>query len=286
METSLILLLDAANYVLVLVLVTMGLVVIFGLMRIINMAHGELFLIGAYTVFVVQQALGSFWLGLVLAPILVGVLGMVIEILVVRFVYRRFLDAILATWGLSILIKQSVIVIFGPQSQMVAPPFEASLEILGTAYPAYRLFIMGAAFFALTTTLILFWKTPFGLKARATIADRKVASCLGIDTRAVDRKTFALGAALAGFAGAVMAPIMSVDPQMGAGFLIPAFLSILVGGAGNLFGPLGGAAIVGGSDTLLSNLISPVAAQIIVLAIAIIIIRLFPRGLSGGFGRD
>ncbi len=286
MDAALILLLDTTNYVLAVILVAIGLVVIFGLMRIINMAHGELFLLGAYAVLVVQQALGSFWLGLLSAPIVVGLCGLVIEVLVIRFVYTRFLDAILATWGLSILIKQAVVLAFGPQSQVVTPPFDVSLMLLGTAYPAYRLFIMAMALVLVAATLALFLATPFGLKARATIADRKMAACLGIDTRAVDRWTFALGAALAGFAGAVMAPIMSVDPYMGLGFLIPAFLTILVGGIGNLWGPLGGAAIVGGGDTVISNLISPVAAQIFVLAIAIVVIRLFPQGLAGGARRN
>ncbi|MEO1016451.1 MAG: branched-chain amino acid ABC transporter permease [Pseudomonadota bacterium] len=285
MDATLILLLDTANFVLAVILVAMGLVIIFGLMRIINMAHGELFLLGAYTVLVVQQATDSFWLGLIAAPIAVGLVGLVIEILVVRFVYSRFLDAILATWGLSIVIKQAVVLTFGPQSQVVAPPFDLSLTFLGAPYPAYRLFIMAASLCVIGATLALFLMTEFGLKARATIADRKMAECLGIDIRAIDRRTFALGAALAGFAGAVMAPIMSVDPYMGLGFLVPAFLSILVGGAGNLLGPLGGAAIIGGGDTILSNLLSPVAAQIIVLAIAIIVIRLFPQGLAGRSGR-
>ena len=130
-------------------------------------------------------------------------------------------------------------------------------------------------------TFWLFFRTSFGLAARGVIANRDMAACLGINTRRLDRLTFAYGAALAGLAGAVMAPIMSVDPQMGLGFLIPAFLSILVGGAGHLVGALVGASVIGATDTLAANLWSPVVAQIVVFTMAIVVIRMFPRGITG-----
>lgn len=279
MPNPLLLLLDATSFTLAIVLVAMGLVIIFGLMRVINMAHGELFLLGAYTLLVVERAGGSFWLGLLAAPLAVGLCGLLIEELVIRRIYHRFLDTILATWGLSLLIKQAVTLGFGPQSQTVTPPFSAQLDLLGSPYPVYRLFIMGMAIVVVLLTLHLFMRTRFGLAARAATANRAMAACLGIDTRRLDRITFAYGAALAGFAGAVMAPIMSVDPQMGLGFLVPAFLAILTGGAQQLAGPLFGAALVGGTDTLVASLASPVAAQLVVLGLAIVVIRLCPDGL-------
>ena len=275
----LLLLLDAANFTLAIVLVAMGLVIVFGLMRVINMAHGELFLLGAYTLLVVERLGGSFWLGLVAAPLVVGAVGLVIEELVIRRIYHRFLDTILATWGLSLLIKQAIVLAFGPQSQTVTPPFDTRITLLGTLYPAYRLFIMAVAVAVVLLTFRLFLRTRFGLMARAVIANRPMAACLGIDTRRLDRLTFAYGSALAGLAGAVMAPIMSVDPQMGLGFLVPAFLAILTGGAQALAGALLGSALVGGTDVLLASLLSPVAAQITVLAMAVLVIRLFPQGL-------
>ncbi len=284
MEQFLLLILDASNYILVVILVAMGLAIIFGLMNVINMAHGELFLLGAYTVVVVEGLGGPFFLGLLLAPLVVGLIGLIIEELVVRHVYHRFLDTILATWGLSIAIKQAVVIGFGPASHTVSLPISASLDILGTPYPAYRLFIMAVAIAVIVATFWLFFRTSFGLAARGVIANRDMAACLGINTRRLDRATFAIGAALAGLAGAVMAPIMSVDPQMGLGFLIPAFLSVLVGGTGHLFGTLLGASVIGGTDTLAANIWSPVVAQIIVFTMAIIVIRLFPRGLIGKRG--
>lgn len=275
----LLLALDAASFTLAIVLVAMGLVIVFGLMRVINMAHGELFLLGAYTLLVVERLGGSFWIGLVAAPIVVGALGLVIEELVIRRIYHRFLDTILATWGLSLVIKQAVVLAFGPQSQTVTPPFTAQLSLLGTTYPAYRLFIMAVAIAVVLLTFRIFMRTRFGLMARAVIANRPMAACLGIDTRRLDRLTFAYGSALAGLAGAVMAPIMSVDPQMGLGFLVPAFLAILTGGAQTLAGALLGSTLVGGTDVIVASLLSPVAAQITVLAMAVLVIRLFPQGL-------
>lgn len=282
MATAVILGLDAANFMLALLLVTLGLVIIFGLMNVINMAHGEMFLLGAYTVFAVEQAGGPFWLGLLLAPIVLALFGLAVEELVIRHVYHRFIDTILATWGLSIAIKQAVIVAFGPTAQQVFNPLPGTVTVLGAAYPAYRLFIMAVAIGVAAGTFLLFYRTRLGLAARGVIANRMMAASLGINTRRMDRATFAFGTALAGLAGAVMAPLMSVDPQMGVGFLIPAFLSILVGGAGSLLGALLGTSLIAGSSTIVAGLWTQIIAEIVVFSLAIVVIRLFPQGLTGG----
>jgi len=266
---------------LALLLVTLGLVIIFGLMNVINMAHGELFLLGAYIVVAVERAGGSFWLALLLAPVALAASGVLIEELVVRHVYHRFIDTILATWGLSIVIKQGVIIGFGPTAQQVINPLPQTLWIFGAAYPGYRLFIMAVAVLVATATFLLFYRTNLGLAARAVIANRPMASSLGINTRAMDRLTFAFGSALAGCAGAVMAPLMSVDPQMGVGFLIPAFLSILVGGSGTLLGSLLGTSLIAGASTVVSSIWTQIVAQVVVFSLAIVVIRLFPGGLTG-----
>ena len=282
MAQSFVILLDAANFTLALLLVTLGLLIIFGLMNVINMAHGELFLLGAYSVVVVEQRGGSFWLALVLAPLALALIGVLIEEVVIRHVYRRFIDTILATWGLSIGLKQAVIVGFGATAQQVPNPLPQAVRVLGTLYPLYRLFVMAVAVLAAATTFLLFYRTSLGLAARAVIANRSMASSLGLNTRRMDRMTFAFGAALAGLAGAVMAPLMSVDPQMGVGFLIPAFLSILVGGAGSLLGALLGTTLIAAASTLVSSVWTQIVAEITVFGLAIVVIRLFPRGLTGG----
>jgi urea transport system permease protein len=273
--------LNGATYMLVLILVALGLVVVFGMMRVINMAHGELFMLGAYVVVAAQMQGLPFWLGVLAAPFLVGLAGLAIEGLLIRHVYRRPLDTILATWGLSIVIKQAVVLSFGSAAFSVPLPIDATLTIGAFAYPVYRLILTGLALAIVGATFWLFLRTDFGLIARAVIARPQTAAALGIDTRRVMRASFVLGTALAGLAGALVAPLISVDPQMGLGYLVPAFLAILIGGAGPLAGVLVGGGLVGGVDSLLTLRISPVAAQIAVLALAVVVIRLRPSGILG-----
>lgn len=273
---------DAASYILILVLIALGLMIIFGMMGVINMAHGELFMIGAYVMVVCQSAGLPFIVGLIVAPLIVGCLGFIIEALLIRHIYLRPLDTILATWGLSIALKQAIVLIFGPESQSIASPLNSMVFIGDFSYPAYRLSIMTASALMISGTFWLFLKTDFGLMARAVIARPDTAATLGIDTRKMYRWSFIIGTALAGFAGALIAPTISVDPQMGLGYLIPGFLSILVGGAGPLAGVLVGGSAVGGASSLLTVWISPVAAQIAVFVMAILVIRMRPNGILGG----
>ncbi|HLS55806.1 MAG TPA: branched-chain amino acid ABC transporter permease [Zeimonas sp.] len=279
MSAAITVLLDASNYVLILMLVALGLAIVFGLMNVINMAHGEFMMLGAYVVLACHQAGLPMMAGLVVAPLVVGLLGLAVEELLIRRVYTRLLDTILATWGLSLILKQSIVLAFGPGSHSVPNPLPMSVAVLGVPYPAYRLFIMGVALAALGATFWLFFRTEWGLTARSVIANRSMSACLGIDTRRLDRLTFACGAALAGLAGAAITPIVSLDPQMGTGFLVPAFLSILVGGLGSVAAPLAGATAVGATDNLVSTFHSPVWAQGVVFTLAILLIRMFPDGV-------
>jgi len=273
--------LNGFNLILILLLVAIGLVIIYGLMEVINIAHGELFLLGAYTVVMAQQWGLSFWIGISFSVIVVGLVGLALEFFCIRHLYERPLDTILATWGISIGIKQFIIIVFGPAGQVVRRPFPASVIFLGIEYPVYRLFTMAASIAVITLTLYIFLKTDYGLQARAVIANRSMSSVLGINTRKMYQTTFVFGSALAGLAGGIMSPLMSVDPQMGLGYLIPAFLAIILGGVGSLYGVLWGGSIIGGSDSVFSYLISPVGAQIIVFSIAVILIRLRPQGILG-----
>jgi len=273
--------LDTLSFMLALLLVTLGLVVIFGLMNVINMAHGEFFLIGAYCVVLIQKIGLSYWWALLLAPIVLIAVGLIVEELVIRHIYRRFIDSILATWGISLVLKQLIVIVFGATAQSVDSPIPGPVEILGVTYPAYRLFIMGVAIALSSAMFLLFYRTPIGLAVRGVIANRAMAASLGINTRRLDRATFAIGAGIAGVAGAVMAPIMSVDPQMGVGFLIPAFLSILVGGSGTLLGALTGTAVISSTSVLVSDVWTQVVAQVVVFTLSILMIRFFPRGITG-----
>ena len=278
--------LDGANAVLVLMLVALGLAIVFGLMNVINLAHGEFLMLGAYVVLAAGQAGLPFWAGLALAPAAVGLVGLVAEGVLIRHTYARLLDSILATWGLSMVLRQSMVILYGPGSHSVAAPDLGAVLVAGAPYPVYRLVIMAISLAAIAGTFAFFFRTRFGLAARATIANRSMASCLGIDTRRLDRWTFSVGAALAGLAGAAVAPLISVDPQAGLGWLVPAFLAVLVGGLGSIAGPLAGAAGIGGLDSLVAALASPVWAQLVVFVAAILVIRLRPTGMVGRPDRE
>jgi branched-chain amino acid transport system permease protein/urea transport system permease protein len=250
------------------------------------MAHGEFLMLGAYGLMWLVGTGLPFWPALALAPVMVAAVGLVVEELVIRRTYARLLDTILATWGLSLMLRQGLVLGFGPGSYAVAPPDLGSVMLAGSPYPVYRLAVMAISLAAIGATIVIFFRTRLGLAARAVIANRDMASCLGIDTRRLDRFTFAFGAGLAGLAGAAMAPLVSIDPNGGIGWLVPAFLSILVGGLGSLSGPLIGAAAVGGVDGFTAALASPIWAQLVVLALAIVVIRLFPRGLAAARRRE
>jgi urea transport system permease protein len=279
MDRLALLLLDGGNAVLVLMLVTLGLAIIFGLMNVINMAHGEFIMLGAYGLLALTGLGLPFFLALLLAPVGVALVGLVAEELIIRRTYQRLLDTILATWGLSLVLRQAIILGYGPGSHAVAAPDLGAIDLFGSPYPVYRLFVMALSLAAIGATFWLFFRTRFGLQARAVIANRPMASALGVDTRRLDRITFALGAGLAGLAGAAMAPLISIDPQAGLGWLVPAFLAILVGGLGSLSGPLAGSVGIGGLDSVTTAFASPVLAQMVVFLTAILVIRFFPSGL-------
>jgi branched-chain amino acid transport system permease protein/urea transport system permease protein len=279
MDKIAIALLDSSNAILVLMLVSLGLAVIFGLMNVINMAHGEFLILGAYSLMTLRNAGLPFWLAFLMAPLVVALIGLIVEELLIKRTYHRLIDTILATWGLSLVLRQGLVLLFGPGAYAVAAPDVGTVTMFGSPYPVYRLIVMAISLATIGGTIFMFFFTRFGLAARAVIANRDMASCLGIDTRRLDRITFAFGSALAGLAGAAMAPLISIDPSAGIGWVVPGFLSILIGGLGSLVGPLAGGAAVGAVDSFTSALTSPVWAQLVVFTLAILVIRLFPNGL-------
>ena len=279
-------LLDGSNAVLILILVSLGLAVIFGLMNVINMAHGEFLILGAYVLMTLQSHGVPFWLAFAAGPIAVALLGLLVEELLIRRTYHRLIDTILATWGLSLVIRQALVLIYGPGAHGVVAPDLGALTLFGSPYPIYRLAIMAISLATIAITFFVFFRTRFGLAARAVIANRDMAACLGIDIRRLDRITFAFGAGLAGLAGAATAPIISIDPSAGLGWLTPAFLSVLVGGLGSLTGPIAGGAAIGGLDSFTAALLSPVWSQFVVFIAAILLIRMLPNGMLGRRRRE
>lgn len=279
METAIFQLLNSITLISVLFLVAIGLTITFGLLGIINLAHGEFFMLGAYTVVLGGELGIPVVVALVAAPIVVGLLGALIEETVIRRLYERPLDTLLATWGLSLVIRQVVKIAFGARQRGSDYVFSGTVSILGVEYPVYRLFVVlvaivvGAAFFA------VIYRSDFGVKLRAVIHNRSMARAIGINTRRVDRTTFALGAAVAGLAGAIVAPLGTINPNMGLNYLIDAFLVVIVGGQAAL-GAVVGAGFIGGAESMLSFFMAPVVASILVLLATIVVLRIRPQGLA------
>lgn len=271
--------LNALTLMSILMLVALGLAIIYGLMGIINLSHGEFVTIGAYTLFTVQAAGGSFWLALIVAPLVGYLLGTVLEVTVIRRLYDRPISTILATWGLSLILQQAIILTYGAAPRPVIAPFEASVHLLGTTYPAYRLFLIVFAFVVIAGCVLAFRKTPFGLDVRAVIQNAGMAQALGVNADRVYRRAFASGAALAALAGVLIAPLVAVTALMGVNYLARSFFVVLVGGAGSIPGVLAGSAFVGGLESLLSTTVPITVAQASVLILAVVIVRFRPQGL-------
>jgi urea ABC transporter permease protein UrtB len=271
--------LNAVTLISILMLVALGLAIIFGLMNVINMAHGEFVTIGAFTLAFVQRHGGSFWLALALAPLVGAVAGYLLERVIVQHLYTRPLDTILATWGISLALQQLLQIIFGAAPQYVAAPVEGSLLFAGTSYPAYRLILIVFALAVFAAALTVFHYTRFGLDLRTVIENRDMAEALGIDTRRIYALAFAAGAALAAFAGVLIAPLTNVLAQMGGNYLARSFFVVIVGGAGRRAGVAAGSCFVGGIETLLNYQMPATVAQALVLIGAVILVRFRPRGL-------
>lgn len=279
MQTALPFVLNMLTLISILMIVSMGLAIIFGLMNVINLAHGEFITIGAFTLVAVQALGGSFWLALLVAPAVGYAVGLVLERLLIARVYTNPLNAILATWGLSLIIQQVLVLTFGASPQRALGPFEGSMNIGGSTYPAYRLFLIVFALAAFAATILLFKKTRFGLDLRASIQSTEMASVMGVNVEKINARAFALGAALAALAGVLLAPLTAVTAYMGVNYLARSFFVVLVGGAGSVTGVAAGSGIIGGLETALSYQIPPTIAQALVLLLAIVILRFRPNGI-------
>ena len=279
MQQALIQVLNGLSLSGILILVALGLWFIFGVLGVINLAHGELFMLGAYSVVVVYGLTGSVWLGMILAPLVIGALGIVIEVSVIKRLYERPFDTLLATWALSIIARECVTLITGGAFQGVPAPISGTLDLAGAGYPLYRLVLLGFGVASLVAAGALLYRTRFGVRARAVIANREIAGALGINVQLTDSVIFGLGAALAGLAGALMSPLVTIAPSMGLPFVALSFLVVILGGLRSVWGLALGAVIMGGGQALIGFFTSPVIAQIVVFAIAILVLRFRPRGL-------
>jgi urea transport system permease protein len=280
----------------VLLLAAIGLAITFGVMGVINMAHGEMVMIGAYTTFVVQETVRSHFpalfdyaliMAVPLAFIVAGAIGILIERSIIRFLYGRPLETLLATWGLSLVLQQAVRTLFGPTNQEVAnPSWMSGAFQLGQITITYnRLWILcfTLAVFAILLAMLRF--TALGLEMRAVTQNRRMAASMGIATSRVDALTFGLGSGIAGIAGVALSQIDNVSPNLGQSYIIDSFMVVVFGGVGNLWGTLVGAFTLGIANKFLEPVAGAVLGKIAILVLIILFIQKRPRGLFALKGR-
>lgn len=268
----------------ILIIAALGLAVIFGVAGVINMAHGEFIMIGAYTAAVVGQFGGNTFIAIPAAFVVVGLLGLVIERGIIQWIYDRPLETLLATWGVSIVLQVVIKMIFGPELYYVGAPkvLDGGFRVIGLLpFPWYRLFLIGLAIAMLVATYVFLFKTNIGLKVRAVRHNRSMAGCLGINTAKVDMIVFVYGSGLAGAAGAALAPIKTVSPPMGFPYAVDSFMVLVLGGVGSLWGVVAGSFLIGEGETVLSFLYNNVIGKLLVFLFIVIAIRFWPRGLFG-----
>jgi branched-subunit amino acid ABC-type transport system permease component len=263
-----------------LVLLSLGLAIIYGMMRVINLAQGEFMMLGAYTVILSSTYGLGLWVGIALAPIVVGAIGLVVERCIIRFLYGRLLDTMLATWGLSIALIAAVSLILGPTTEGVATPL-GHFAIGRYEVATYNLFVIVAATASVALTWGLFNFTKFGLVARATMQNADMVAGLGIHPPTIYMKTFGFGSALAGLAGAIMAPLTGVVPTLGLAFIAKVFITVTAGGAAIFAGTLAAATLLGGIESAVSFVSTPIYGQVAMLGCALVLLRVAPQGISG-----
>lgn len=277
--------LTALSTIATLVVMSAGLAVIFGTMRVINIAHGEFLMLGAYTALQAVHWGVDFWLTLLIAPLVVGAIGLVIERALIRFLYGRLLETILATWGLSLIIVQVMLNIYGGVSKGIPPPL-GSLRIGDFSISQYSLVMMGFALALLTVIYWVFTHTRYGVMARAASQVPEVATALGVNTDRINMLTFAFGSAVTGAAGAMLAPLVSVVPSMGGQFIAQAFMTVVVGGSLVVSGTLASGALLGATNSLVSYFVTTFVGQAVLLSLAVVVLRLRPEGISSGWRRS
>lgn len=284
----------------VLLIMSLGLGVTFGLMGIINMAHGEMLMLGSYTAYVVQELFSSylaayqdyyFFLALPLSFAVAGLVGLALEVGIIRFLYGRPLETLIVTWGIGMIFQQSARLYFGDQTSVNSPAwFRGGMEVMqGLILPWSRIFIVGLSLSSLLVLWLLLQRSGAGIRVRAVMQNREMASCLGISTRRIDALTFGLGTALAGMAGCALALIGTVDPEVGKTYIMDSFMVVVLGGVGKLLGTVVASFGIGLGNKILEPAIGGTAAaiyaKVAILALVIWFLQWKPTGLFPTKGR-
>lgn len=260
-------------------LIVLGLAVIFGLLGVMNMAHGEFIMIGAYCALVVQQAALHPLFAIPLALVVCGIVGWIIEWSVVRRLYRRPFDTLLATWGVAILLRELIENVFGRGYQSVDQTLAGTVDVFGVRYPSYRLVLILFVVLLFVGLFAWYQRSNTGARIKAMISNPELASAVGIDRAKLACAAFVFGAAMAGLAGVLLAPMVRVEPFMGIDYLLSSFFVLVVGGLGSLEGLLIGSAVIGGSNVIVSAALGNTGGYLAVLVISILFLWLKQDGL-------
>ena len=269
-----------------LALISLGLAIVFGMMRVINLAHGEFLMLGGYTVVVATNNGVNIWFAmLILAPLVVGIIGLIVERCLIQWLYGRMIDTLLATWGLSLLFIGIITSIFGASTSTVISPPLGAVTIGDYTSSGYELFLIFVVIVLLIIVYLTLKFTSLGLVARATMQNADMAACLGISTSRIYMVTFSLGAAVSGLAGGLLAPITGVLPNIGVIYIAKAFITVISGGSAILAGTTSASVLLGGVNGIMSYMTGPTFGEVALLFTAIILLRLMPTGITGRFFR-
>ena len=269
------------------VLVALGLTIIFGLLDVINMAHGEFYAMGAYLALALGAAGVNFWLLLVLVPLIMVPIGYVVERGLIQRVFNspdRHVTTLLLTFGLGLVVEEGLKIVFGPNTQRPPTPISGAVEVLGVLLPNYRLFLIVVGVAIVAAVALVVNKTRYGAIVRAAAYDRNMAASLGVPVSWVFALTFAFGVALAALAGVLLAPIYSVFPTMGRDFIFLAFTVVIVGGMGSIMGAVIAGLVITQIQALASLIVSPVWGDPIVFSVMVLVLVMRPQGLFGRLG--
>jgi branched-chain amino acid transport system permease protein len=269
---------DVLAFISVMVLIVLGLGVIASMMGIFNFAHGEFVLLGAYTVYLFESSGLSAWAGILAAPVVLALVGLVLERLVIRRFYAAPIVAMLGTYAIGLVIREVVRGLLGGHYKSISEPIAGVITVFGVDFSAWRSVIVLTTVAIVAGTWLFLARTSVGLQVRGSLENPNLARACGISTTTLYAFTFAFGAALAGLAGALIVPLYQLSADIGTRFLVQAFLSVMLGGVGTFEGPVLGAAAVGGMAAGLPWFVIPVLADPLVFIIALIIVKLRPQG--------
>lgn len=267
-----------------LIIATAGLAVIFGLMKVINFAHGEFIMAGAYVTVIAEHAGVPLLFAVLLATAVMALFGMAVEWLIIRWLYGRLLDSLLATWGLSLVMVQVATILAGPFGRALRMPF-GTARIGSGSVSEYSVFLIAVAGFMVVVTYIILTRTNYGLRAQAAVQVPDMASAIGINTKVTNRLTFALGSGLAGMAGGVLVPVYSVTPAVGGAFIAKSFLTVISAGPVALSGSVVSGSMIEGVHRVAAYFYGGVRGLIILLIFAVVLLRIFRNGVSASWLR-